>query len=325
MNQQRTSGTSSAEIGDASPALSLDDAKGLVPMLRALASSGLVIGLYDASDTLRYANDAFESLFLRGLAFPVKFADILRHEHAHGFGVKVDSGDVERFIADVLQRRRSVPERGFEVDTADGRWLWMTEITLDDGWFLSVGTDITQLKHHERSLRQARDAALQESLTDALTGMSNRRHMMGQIDQALIQLQNTEQPFCLALIDLDHFKHINDRLGHDCGDAVLQHFAVYSQYGLRPQDCIGRIGGEEFLVLMHGIDLLQALDVVERLRTQVPAAPLAHAGTAVSYTFSVGLAEARLDEPASTLIRRVDRALYAAKRAGRNRTQLADN
>jgi diguanylate cyclase (GGDEF)-like protein len=323
MKRQRRSDVRAMAGGDISSDLSPEDAQRLAPMLRALAASALVIGLYDPDDTLRYANAAFASLFLHDLAVPVAFADILRHGHARRFGVKVDSGDVERFIADVLQRRRSVPERGFEVDTADGRWLWMTEITLDDGWFLSVGTDITQLKHHERSLRQAHEAALHESQTDALTGLSNRRHMLGQIDQALARLQTLAQPFCLALVDLDHFKHINDRHGHDGGDAVLQHFAVYSQYALRPQDRIGRIGGEEFIVLLEGIELLQALDVIERLRAQLPRAPLGEREVSVGYTFSAGLAEAHAGESASTLIRRVDRALYAAKAAGRNCTQLA--
>ncbi|HUS24600.1 MAG TPA: ATP-binding protein [Candidatus Binatia bacterium] len=126
-------------------------------LCEALAASESIAALYDAGDVLRWHNAAFDRTFLRGRAAPLPFADILRHGFAQGFGVRIDGGDVEAFLADVLKRRRAQPFRGIEVDTVDGRWLWITETLLADGWMLSIGADITRLKHDEKTLRQSRD------------------------------------------------------------------------------------------------------------------------------------------------------------------------
>ena len=118
----------------------------LQALLAGLEHSDLLAGLFDPEDRLRWANRAYHDTFLRGLALPVAFADVLRHGHHRGFGVLVSRGDVEAFLADILPRRRADASRTLLSDTVDGRWLQFTETLLAGGWMLTVAADITALK-----------------------------------------------------------------------------------------------------------------------------------------------------------------------------------
>ena len=289
----------------------------VAPLLQALHASEVLFALYDPQDMLRYANAAFEAQFLRGLALPAHFTDVLRHGGTGGFGVKIDSGDVEAFLRDILPRRRSRPFRAFQTDLVDGGWLWMTETLLPDGWLLSVASDISSLKHAEHTLRAAHESALEASRTDVLTGTPNRRHILELGRAALAQAQQLGQPFTIAVIDLDHFKRINDSEGHHSGDDVLRHFAEHCLRQVRPGDGLGRVGGEEFLLLLPGASWNMGATVVRRLRHTLPPASR-QAGGSLRYTFSTGLAQADAGEDLDTLMQRADRALYAAKQRGRN-------
>src|SRR5215217_1351526 len=147
-------------------------------LVETLTESGQAICLYDADDRLRYANKTYQDMFLGDYEGPFTFPDILRYAHEHGRGVRIDGGDVEAFIARTLARRRIVPRKSFQTDLVNGRWFWMDHTILPNGWLLTVGADITALKHDERSLRQAHDAALLASRTDVLTGLPNRRYIL---------------------------------------------------------------------------------------------------------------------------------------------------
>lgn len=272
--------------------------------------SPLLVGLFDAQDRLRWANQAYAATFLRGgLALPVAFADVLRHGFRGGFGVKIDCGDIEAFLAGILPRRRAQPERSLQSDTVDGRWLQFNETLLPDGWMLTVATDITALKQHERVLLAA-------ARTDVLTGVANRRHVLELAEQAIVQ--GGGRATSLVLVDLDHFKQLNDSRGHAVGDQALQRFCIACRGQLRGEDTIGRVGGEEFLLVLPGVDVQGAHAIVERLRGACRLDP------ELPCTFSAGIASARRGEPLATLLRRADAALYAAKRNGRNRSELAE-
>jgi two-component system cell cycle response regulator len=163
-------------------------------------------------------------------------------------------------------------------------------------------------------LRKAHGRAVQESLTDALTGVSNRRHILQLGDATLADRRRQSQPLSLAILDLDHFKSINDTHGHDMGDGVLRAFCAHVRERVRPSHMLGRLGGEEFLLLMPGTPVSDAEVVLDRVRrTLVP-----HAG--VEYTFSAGLTEAVPGESLTAAIKRADDALYQAKRGGRDRS-----
>jgi diguanylate cyclase (GGDEF)-like protein len=250
------------------------------------------------------------------------FIDILRHAAKHGLGVRIDD-DVDAFIARTLPRRRSVPRKSFETDFVDGRWFWMDHTILPNGWVLSVGTDITALKHNEKSLRRAHEEALLASRTDLLTGLPNRRRILELLDEALAADRVESSGFCLAIIDLDQFKCINDTYGHDAGDAVLQHFADTCRERLREQDMLGRMGGEEFLLLLPDIRLNEAVRVIEKIQRRLPPAKPGGGAFEIGVTFSAGIAEALPQDDQNSLIRRADHALFEAKRHGRNCSRIS--
>ena len=281
-------------------------------LFAALDRSGLLVALFDPADRLVHANPAYGDAFLRGLQPPVAFADILRHGFRHGFGVRVDCGDIEAFLADILPRRHAIEARTIVTDLVDGRWVLFTQ-TRVDGWSLDVGTDISQLKQHEHRIAQAHAHAVQAALTDPLTGVSNRRHIMELAAAAFAESQREHLPMCLVVVDLDHFKRINDTHGHPVGDQVLVHFCAQCREHLRPVDALGRLGGEEFLLILRDVTTAVAVSVLDRLREQVSEAGPVHC------TFSGGIAQPFPGETLDQLLRRADVALYAAKAGGRDR------
>jgi GGDEF domain-containing protein len=132
-----------------------------------------------------------------------------------------------------------------EPDMTDGRWLRVSEETFADGWQLLMSTDISTLKGHEAKLRCARDTALLASITDPLTELPNRRHVVDRLARLMDEAAELRFPLTVAVIDLDPFKAINDHHGHAVGDQVLVWFARQLNGTLRPRDAVGRIGGED--------------------------------------------------------------------------------
>jgi diguanylate cyclase (GGDEF)-like protein len=147
------------------------------------------------------------------------------------------------------------------------------------------------------------------ALTDVLTGLPNRRAWDRRLEQAIADAE----PVCVAILDLDFFKAYNDDHGHQSGDRLLAEAAAAWRAQLRPSDTLARYGGEEFVVLLHGGELETARRIVERLRAATPR----------GQTCSAGLARRETGEAAAALLERADRALYEAKRAGRDRALLA--
>ncbi|MBI3145054.1 MAG: diguanylate cyclase [Pseudogulbenkiania sp.] len=155
--------------------------------------------------------------------------------------------------------------------------------------------------------------------TDALTGLPNRRHFLDALKRQAAQAARDGAPFCVAMLDIDHFKAVNDRHGHAAGDLILQMAAERLGRNLREMDLMGRLGGEEFAVLLPGSTLAEALAVAERLRSEMAAAPVKIGHTAVPVTISLGVAQSVPGEAGGTLLSRADTGLYLAKNGGRNR------
>jgi diguanylate cyclase (GGDEF)-like protein len=161
---------------------------------------------------------------------------------------------------------------------------------------------------------------------DGLTGLLNRRAMNDLLDTQARLRRRAGDCFSVLMIDVDHFKAVNDCHGHATGDRALTHIARLMTQALRAQDRLGRLGGEEFLVLLPGADLRRALAEAERLRLSVRATPLrdAQVDVEVALTISIGVAEwAGSEEDASRLLARADDALYRAKHLGRDRVEAA--
>lgn len=159
---------------------------------------------------------------------------------------------------------------------------------------------------------------------DGLTEIFNRRKFTEEADREFSRASRYGRPLALILFDIDHFKAINDRFGHLCGDFVLKRIAGQVKEMLRPEQIVARIGGEEFAVLCPETDLEGAGALAERLRETVAAEPFEFAGVGVEVRCSFGVAALRPDLSSSEqLFALADRALYQSKRAGRNRTTLA--
>lgn len=176
----------------------------------------------------------------------------------------------------------------------------------------------------EQGLRAAKEAAVQLAVTDALTGVYNRRQFMVELPRELERARRFATPVSIVMCDVDHFKRINDGHGHQAGDDVLREVARLLRATVRPSvDWVARYGGEEFVVVLPGADHAGALGVAERLRATLAAHDISTSGGTLRVTASFGVASERSAWPATganaeQLLARADRCLYASKRGGRN-------
>ena len=172
--------------------------------------------------------------------------------------------------------------------------------------------------------RHEADALVTEARTDALTGLKNRRSFNEELNRQFAQRQRQGIVFSLLLIDLDHFKQINDTHGHPAGDLVLRTVSERLTKTLREMDLVYRYGGDEFVVICPGSLLREAATAAERIRRAVETTPVQLKDVGIPLALSVGVAEVGGSEIADGLLQRADEALYAAKHAGRNRVRLHD-
>lgn len=191
---------------------------------------------------------------------------------------------------------------------------------VDDGELLARVKVQLKIKVLKDELRRKNQELQQLSNTDPLTGLNNRRHFMDLFQRELERAVRYGDPLSFVMIDIDYFKRVNDRFGHQTGDEVLRHVASILQRGLRTGDILGRYGGEEFALLLPQTSLDGAFAAAERYRKLVEASPSDRSGTRV--TISLGVSWNRVPGISSVddLIRTADAALYEAKSQGRNRT-----
>lgn len=168
-------------------------------------------------------------------------------------------------------------------------------------------------------LRRELDQMAELVTHDLLTGVLNRKGLQSALDRETRRAERTGTRVCIALLDVDDFKRLNDTLGHLAGDAALKHLADVARRSLRPQDTIGRYGGEEFIIVLPDTTPEEACGVVQRLQRDLSAHLFLQGEQQVLITFSAGVTELRRDEPVEAAIARADAAMYKAKRAGKNR------
>lgn len=188
------------------------------------------------------------------------------------------------------------------------------------------GTDVEVLEFVAKTIGlDVENIRLQRlSVTDPLTGAFNREFLGRRLPIEMDAAAQRGAALSVAMVDVDHFKPVNDRYGHDVGDQVLAEVAGRLRSAIRKEDLLVRYGGEEFLIVLPAADAATARDIGERMRARMQADPVLAGGATIEVRISVGVAEKRADEerPAD-LVRRADTALYQAKDRGRNRVEVA--
>jgi diguanylate cyclase (GGDEF)-like protein len=187
--------------------------------------------------------------------------------------------------------------------------------------FLSFVCSSTRLLVTQHRLVQLKDALRREASRDGLTSLWNRKAIFEILDRELLRAERDRQPVGLIMIDVDHFKAINDSRGHAAGDAVLRIIASGIASVVRPYDSVGRYGGEEFLIVAPGCGLVEAAELAERVRSHVAGCSIVAAGSSVRVSLSLGVATSSIAADAEKLLHAADTALYQAKNAGRNRVE----
>ena len=238
---------------------------------------------------------------------------------------KIHPDDLEDYMERIRQSAETMTEwRGeYRIVFSDGSVHWRLSSAiprrLSDGsilWY-GYGADIDTRKHLEAEL-------VRQATTDALTGLQNRRSFFANAERELARMQRGKTDTgALIMIDLDHFKRINDTYGHGTGDEVLRHLASTLMNTLRRSDHAGRLGGEEFALLLPDTSEEQGLLLAERLRVSIAETPVTTPTGDIFFTASMGLTLlAGTDHDIDTALARADDALYRAKEAGRNRVQV---
>ncbi|MCW9024283.1 MAG: GGDEF domain-containing protein [Gammaproteobacteria bacterium] len=219
-----------------------------------------------------------------------------------------------------------------------GVYVWEFQNTVNKHWYqcrdqairwtdgrlvrIEIATDITERKLIEEKLKAAKEKAEALARTDELTGLSNRRAFFEMAERAFKQAKRFQTPLSVVMIDIDNFKHINDNHGHAGGDKVLQVFAKLLKNSIRDIDVLGRIGGEEFALVLPETILSGAAELAERLCHDTAMLTIKKGNKDIRFTSSIGIVDCRdEDETLDNLLLNADHALYAAKANGRNRVE----
>jgi diguanylate cyclase len=205
------------------------------------------------------------------------------------------------------------------------RWMLVIAFAVVLARFAALTAQFSALRNrlHQQNLEleKALTQVAQMAVTDGLTGVPNRREIMRLLADELAHAQRRQTPFCVAIMDIDFFKKVNDRFGHAAGDAVLKAFADTIMRVKRETDRFGRYGGEEFIMAMGDTLQPQALVALDRLRAAVEAYDWPSVEPSLKVTVSIGCAQWIPGESLETAMERADQALYRAKEAGRNRVE----
>jgi two-component system, cell cycle response regulator len=265
----------------------------------------LLIGLAD--DRVRFCNERAADLFETTVEDIVGARSPQLHPDA----------EARRHFREKLESERRVDAAGVEIRTRRGSTFHSllnarTLVSGGETLVMLTLTDVTEQKRIEDQLRAL-------ATTDALTGALTRRHFFDLAELEWARSTRHRHPLCVALIDVDHFKSVNDRFGHGMGDAALRVVAETVRGKLRRHDLLGRYGGDELALLFPETPIEGARQVSNRIRRAVSEIHLTHGAVPVKLTISAGLVARRMDEVLSAACQRADAALYEAKDSGRDR------
>ena len=289
-------------------------------LLDAIVLTNDAFGIFDADDQLVFCNFAFCDIFAFAEqdALGKTFEHLVRSCFERKQGIKIDSSDIDAWLAMAHSKRRSIPFRAFEVDTCDKRWYRLTELMVGDFMF-TYATDVTASKELELELLATKTKLQQLAATDYLTGIYNRREFNKLAEQELERCERNGLSATLMLLDIDHFKTINDTHGHTCGDAVLVGFTDRIKGELRGYDIFARVGGEEFAILLPEVTEDNALEIAKRCLKKISEVPFYYDGEHVQITVSIGMSEcSKKLKSLDDVLKSADKRLYHAKQNGRD-------
>jgi urea transport system substrate-binding protein len=211
-----------------------------------------------------------------------------------------------------------------QISDHNGRTVHMTASSRElmfegEPSYLVSLADVTHIREVEEKLRATNGELRQLATIDSLTNVSNRRHFMDTALVSLDRMRELGRPAAVFMLDVDAFKLVNDRYGHEVGDRVLVLIADTMRHSLREWDVFGRLGGDEFAGLLFDTNTAHAFAVLDRLRTQLASIRIESEGEVVSFTSSIGMTPIAANDTFAEGLKRADDALYRAKRTGRNR------
>lgn len=268
--------------------------------------------LYDKDDRLVICNQRYREIYAESAKYIVPgatFEEIIRNGVENGQYPDA-IGNEEAWIAERLEMHQN-PGEPIEQHLPGDTWLRVQERRTSEGGLVGFRFDITELKRQEREL-------VRLAWTDSLTDAMNRHRFMDLAGKEIERARRRNSELSLLLLDADHFKQINDKYGHAAGDAILKGLVERWTRSLRSHDLIGRIGGEEFSILLPEANAANAICTANRLRKEIAEVPFAFEGQLLRVTVSIGVATLAAGEDLPALMQRADRALYRAKEAGRD-------
>lgn len=263
--------------------------------------------------SLQEAKEAIKSMLAGFVDHLAEFADATSgyHDKIEACATRIsaanDISELEEVIGEVMHETRAIQ---------------LTALRSRD----ELRATQERVKDSEARIRQLEGELEQTSHLvrhDQLTGALNRRGLEDMLVKEMARSKRHETPLCLALIDLDNFKKLNDSLGHDTGDKALIHLAQVCKEALRPQDSVARYGGEEFVILLPETGLEDAVHVLNRLQRELTRRIFLHDNQKVLITFSAGVTRFEPDDNQAAVLKRADEAMYEAKRSGKNRVVSA--
>jgi len=237
-----------------------------------------------------------------------------REQHSNVLRVQFDSARQQQ-RNEQLNAEKALAQQHISTLQLAQRWQYAA-LTLIVLLVIILLAFAVSLKKRNRKLHRL-------AMTDELTQIANRRRIMMQAEQQRVKAIDTGLPLCFLILDLDHFKQVNDKYGHDVGDTVLQQMCMTVTAMLREQDHFGRTGGEEFLIVLPDTNSVAAYSIAERLRRAIADVSFTDTPGKMRVTCSIGLSQFKPDEPLNASLSRADDALYQAKAAGRDQTQPA--
>ena len=292
----------------------------LAALRAALDETKLGIVLLDRELRAQYINCAFRRIW----RLPDELADSRPSFLSlmyHGRGVQAYAVSPDRlavYVAEQMSLIRTGGEHPLDIKLANGNVIRFRCKALPDGGRMISYGDVSDLVQRSEQLAEL-------ASVDGMTGLYNRRHFLSLAEIEWSRFLRYNRPLALLMFDIDHFKSVNDTYGHDVGDQVIKAVAHVLQHSKRTSDIAGRVGGEEFVLLLPEATLDSARLAAERLRQKVLERVVEAEGRTVSVTISIGVSSAQSGVSGiDDLMKQADLALYEAKRTGRNRTCAFD-